>query len=264
MQSSLGRNGEVSLIKHAVELPSLALQLTTVGHGIISFLSKSVLIFLLLPFPTLSPFRFLLCPLSFLSPAFRSAYIPPSLPLCLCPCLPSWFPLIKAGIQVTVLSLDSQTLPQHNVLRSLHGTHFPAKSCKTEPLLTWYRRTWPCTKEISVFLLFIIFVFWLLFWFGFSEISVLSAFYLSLGRWEAIYPLIIFVLAVHSVYSSMMVISTLRKSFSTGFWRSDLHRYQLGWYKPGGYSLRICLCVGLSLQKLKPETFTLKSLWLLG
>lgn len=100
MQSSLGRNGEGSLIKHAVELPSLALQIVIVEHGIVPFFSKSILVFLLLPFLTLLPSHFLLCPFSFLSSSFSPECIPPSLPLCFSPSLSSCFPLIKAVISV--------------------------------------------------------------------------------------------------------------------------------------------------------------------
>lgn len=87
MQSSLGRNGEGSLIKHAVELPSLPLRIVTVEHGIVPLFSKTILVFLLLKFLTLLTLIFFFALSSFL---LLPSGLPVSLLFCLSASLPAF------------------------------------------------------------------------------------------------------------------------------------------------------------------------------
>lgn len=112
-------------------------------------------------FLTLSPSHFLLCPPSFPAPSFRLAYTSSFLPLGLPLCLPSCFPLIKAGVSVTIWR------DAHHVLTSPFAEQHSQKALMVLPFLlrvakwslcdlVWF---WLYTKEISMFLLFIILVY---------------------------------------------------------------------------------------------------------
>lgn len=130
MQSSLGRNGEDSLIKHAVELPSLPLRIVTVEHGIVPLFSNTILVFLILKFLTLLTLIFFFV----LSPFLLPSGLPVSLLFCLSASLPAFLLIF---LWLRLFSVCSQVLPQLSALWSPHSARFPSKSCKVKPLLTW-------------------------------------------------------------------------------------------------------------------------------
>lgn len=227
MQSSLGRNGEDCLIKHAVELPSLALQIIILEHSIIPFSSKSILIFLLLQFLTLPPSHFLLCPLSLPTSSFGSACIPPSLPSCH-PCLPSCSPLIKAGITVMIWRDAHQVLTNSSTAQvhsSPHGAHSPLLAAHWN--LCWpERRAWLCTKAISTFLSLSFLFIHLLFWFIFLRTLFFLLFIWLWGDERQCIHSYSFALATHWVQSNAGHFNFAWRSLSRRSRRGDLHGHQ--------------------------------------
>lgn len=228
MQSSLGRNGEDCLIKHAVELPSLALQIIIVEHGIVLFFSKSIPVFLWRQFLTLSPSHFLLCPLSLPSPSFRLAYCPLFLPFCFCPHLPSCFLLTKAGIKIVIWRHAQRVLTNSSTVEAPMALTLLLRAAK------WQRLCWLGKEEpdyvqrrymfFGLYCLCLTRLLLLCF-----LVTAPSAFIWIWGDGRWFIHSCFFVLAIHSVQSRDGHFNSLWKSLSSRSWRGKLHHCPLGW-----------------------------------